>query len=309
MGFKMSTVFMTTELFDAIALAAVGLRELPSQSPAQRPSSTRSAMKSSPEARSREVNGYAMVGLLVMMAVMAIMMSVAMPVWKQIAQREKEEELIFRGQQYAHAIGLFQRKFANAMPPNVNVLVEQRFLRKKYKDPITNDDFALLTVGQAAAASNPATGASSRTTRPGQTQQITTTATPSAGRSGTPTAGGAGSAGAGLMNAFIGVVSKSKDKSIRLYQGKNHYNEWAFVYVPQTQAPGAGAAGSSTPGERGQPGGRGRRGQQPGSNPFGGRGRGGMDRGTPDGRGVNPGGSNPFPQMPMTPPARGRSGA
>ena len=39
---------------------------------------------------------------------MAILMTAAMPVWKHMAQREKEEELVFRGEQYAHAIGLFK---------------------------------------------------------------------------------------------------------------------------------------------------------------------------------------------------------
>ena len=72
-----------------------------------------------------------MAALIVAMSIMAIMMTVVMPVWKQAAQREKEEELVFRGKQYAHAIGLFQRKFANAYPPNIDVLVDQRFLRKK----------------------------------------------------------------------------------------------------------------------------------------------------------------------------------
>src|SRR5207249_3417897 len=43
--------------------------------------------------------GYAMAALLVALSVMAVLMSVAMPVWKQVARREKEEELIFRGQQ------------------------------------------------------------------------------------------------------------------------------------------------------------------------------------------------------------------
>jgi hypothetical protein len=106
------------------------------------------------------------------------------------------------------------------------------------------------------------------------------------------------------MNAFIGVVSKSKDKSIRLYQGKNHYNEWAFIFVPQTQAPGAGAQGSATPGQRGERRGAGQGGQEPGSN---GR-RGGPGRGTPPlGPGLNPGGFG-FPQSPMTPTPRGRSG-
>ena len=79
--------------------------------------------------------GYAMAALLVGITIMAVMMTVAMPVWKQMVQREKEEELVFRGEQIAHSIGMFQRKFANAYPPSIDVLVEQKFLRKKYKDP------------------------------------------------------------------------------------------------------------------------------------------------------------------------------
>ncbi len=42
--------------------------------------------------------------LLVGMSVMAVMLTVAMPVWKQTTQREKETELVFRGEQYARAI-------------------------------------------------------------------------------------------------------------------------------------------------------------------------------------------------------------
>ena len=36
----------------------------------------------------------------------------------------------------------------------------------------------------------------------------------------------------------MGVASKSKDVSIRIYNGRTHYNEWQFVYVAQTTAPG-----------------------------------------------------------------------
>ena len=79
-----------------------------------------------------------MVALLVAMSIMSVMLTVAMPVWHQMAQREKEAELIFRGQQYARAIGMFQRRAGpGALPPTLDVLVEQRFLRSKYKDPIT----------------------------------------------------------------------------------------------------------------------------------------------------------------------------
>ena len=91
-----------------------------------------------------------MAALLVGMSVMAVLMSALLPVWSHMATREKEEELIFRGKQYARAIGLFQRKFANTAPPTIDVLVEQRFLRKKYKDPITNDDFQPIYANQAA---------------------------------------------------------------------------------------------------------------------------------------------------------------
>ena len=84
-------------------------------------------------------NGYAMAALLVGMAVMAIMLSVAMPTWNQMIRREKEEELVFRGNQYARAINFYQRKFANASPANFDILVEQHMLRKKYKDPMSPD--------------------------------------------------------------------------------------------------------------------------------------------------------------------------
>jgi len=69
--------------------------------------------------------------LLTAMTIMAIMLTVAMPVWRQMEQREKEQELIFRGQQYARAIGLFERKYANTPPPTLDVLTQEHFRRKK----------------------------------------------------------------------------------------------------------------------------------------------------------------------------------
>src|SRR5918993_3312468 len=97
----------------------------------------------------RTERGYAMVALLVMMAVMAVAMTVALPAWSTMARREKEAELVFRGEQYARAIMLFQRRYAGAFPPTIDVLVNERFLRKKFKDPITNDDFQTIGVGEA----------------------------------------------------------------------------------------------------------------------------------------------------------------
>ena len=232
-----------------------------------------------------------MAALLVAMSIMMIMMTVAMPVWKQASRREKEDELVFRGEQYARAIGLFKRKYANANPPNIDVLVQERFLRKKYKDPVTNDDFAPLTQTQGAPGQSGGRGQIGGVggSTPGATVGIGSLGT--AGRSGGP-GGPVGPQTAG--GGIIGVTSKSKATSIRLYKGRNHYNEWAFVYTQPVQAPGVGAPGTTAPGQRGQP----QRGapNSPFTSPFG----------PPGGRGGRGGGpGSPFSPQPPNPP-RGR---
>jgi len=246
--------------------------------------------------------GYAMAVLLISISVMAVMMTVAMPVWKQAAQREKEEELIFRGKQYARAIELYGRKLPGALPANIDILVDQKFLRKKYKDPVTRQDFDLLAPNSPIAQQAPQTtgGAGARggaTTPPtGQAGRGATGAQPS--RFGTP--GGT----IGLQAGIVGVVSKSKETSIRLYNGRNHYNEWVFQYIPRQQAPGVGGA-PGQPGQRGGP-------NQPGPGGFGiGPGRGAGPGGRGDGRGGPPNNPNmpgrggfPFPQTPQPPPQR-----
>ncbi|HKB12012.1 MAG TPA: type II secretion system protein [Vicinamibacterales bacterium] len=260
-------------------------------------------------------HGYAMAALIVAMAIMAVMMSVAMPVWKQTTQREKEEELVFRGKQYVHAIGLYQRKFANAYPPNVDLLVEQKFLRKKYKDPITNDDFVVLPPGTAlpgapvAPGQRGAPGAGTgptTSTRGGvgtgrsSGSPLTTAPQPSqpSSRGGlAPIGSQPGGIGGGTSAGVAGVTSKSKEQSLRLYNGRNHYNEWAFVYTPQLQP---GQTSTTPPGVlRGnpQPGvGPGGRGQQ-GTDPFG------RGRGTEPGqRGPSPFGPGQSPFGPTNPP-------
>ncbi len=204
--------------------------------------------------------GYGMAALLVMLAVMAVLMSAAMPVWKQQAQREKEAELVFRLGQYGIAIQLWQRKF-QTYPPNVDVLVQQRFLRKKYKDPITGKDFEVIP----AAAQQPGQIGPQRgqTPRPGQSS---------------------GFAAGGIM----GVRSTSKENSIRVYKGATNYQQFTSILaMPVPMLPGGGRGpGMDRPGIPGQ-GGRGPgagRGAQPG--------RGGSPFGVaPGGRGMTP-----FPQ-------------
>ena len=190
--------------------------------------------------------GYAMDALLVALAVIGVIIGMAMPVWRTVVQREREEELIFRGRQYARAIQLFQRKYANAYPPNVDVLVEQRFLRKKYKDPVSKDG-EFQVVYQSTLAQRPG-GLAGQVGAPGMNPTRT---------GPRPASGSAfGSQVAGPQGGVVGVASKNKARSIRVYNGRSVYNEWQFVWVPATTTPRTGPAGSVGPGQRGlQPGG------------------------------------------------------
>ena len=88
-----------------------------------------------------------MAALLVALAVMSLMLSMALPVWHHAAQREREAELIFRGEQYARAIMLYQRQTPGAYSP----AVEGRFLRRAYRDPLTAaGEFRLIRQSELA---------------------------------------------------------------------------------------------------------------------------------------------------------------
>jgi type II secretory pathway pseudopilin PulG len=65
-------------------------------------------------------------------------------------RRDREEELIHRGVQYSRAIRSYYKKFGR-YPTRIEELESTnnlRFLRRRYKDPITGQDFKLLHFGE-----------------------------------------------------------------------------------------------------------------------------------------------------------------
>ncbi|RPI54639.1 MAG: hypothetical protein EHM55_10285 [Acidobacteria bacterium] len=80
---------------------------------------------------------------------------------------------------------------------------------------------------------------------------------------------------------IVGVASKNTGQSIRLYKGKNRYNEWQFIGMEMSSRAGGGPGGPA--GERGG-------GSRRGAGPNDGRGGVGGDRGfrPPDGRSTFP---------------------
>jgi type II secretory pathway pseudopilin PulG len=224
------------------------------------------------ETPANETGGFIMVALLVSMAVTAVWMTAALPSWRQQVTREKEAELVFRGEAIARAIFLYQRRNGGAYPPSLDVLVSQKFLRKKYKDPITDKEF-LTVVGMAGGV-------------PGAPQ-----AQPGPGRGG-----------------IVGVRSTSAAESIRIYNNQQTYSQWAFDFTLEQLRSGAtGGAPVNPQGGRGGPGNRGGGPPGPGgagrTGGIGNSGRGGL--GGPSGGVGAPGETNPIRPGAGGPPSPG----
>ena len=170
--------------------------------------------------RSR-ARGYTMVALLIGIAILMIGIAAVLPLASTQAQRDKEEELIFRGQQYVEGIRIFRKRFGRA-PNSLKEMYEvrPRSLRKLWKDPITDsNDWGLVTQATTTAIRPP---------NPPGGPRMTPTPTPTPA----PTRGFGGKDDSGTPNVplpIIGVYSKSTKKSIRVYDGRDTYNEWRFT--------------------------------------------------------------------------------
>src|SRR5581483_10464819 len=97
-------------------------------------------------------DGYVLLAILFALTLLVIALGAAAPRAAKAIQRQKEAELIRRGEQYALAIRRFYRKFGR-YPSDLDQLEQTnniRFLRRKYVDPITGkDDWQPIQFGQA----------------------------------------------------------------------------------------------------------------------------------------------------------------
>ena len=86
--------------------------------------------------------GFVLLSLLFFVAAIAIQVAISLPQAAMQAQRVREERLIYRGKQYKRAVQLYFRKYQK-YPEKIDDLEEtngQRFLRRRYKDPLTGED-------------------------------------------------------------------------------------------------------------------------------------------------------------------------
>jgi type II secretory pathway pseudopilin PulG len=167
--------------------------------------------------------GATLMVVLLMMVVMGLAAGMAGNTWKNVMEREREAELLFRGDQYRRAIESYYKAVQGgaraAYPVKLEDLLKdprslqtRRHLREKYRDPLTNEEFELVREGGGISG------------LPGAVQSL-----------------------AGIR----GVYSKSSREPFKKagfrepYEAFNEaatYGDWKFVFVP-TQAPARPEAG------------------------------------------------------------------
>ena len=106
--------------------------------------------------RRQAEQGYIMLTLLLIIALMTIFAAAILPEITFEIKRDREEEMIHRGVQYSRATRAYYKKFGRypAKIEDLENTSQLRFLRKRYKDPLTNKDFRLLHFGEAKLSLN-----------------------------------------------------------------------------------------------------------------------------------------------------------
>jgi type II secretory pathway pseudopilin PulG len=202
--------------------------------------------------------GYVLLVMMLFLTLLAIGLAAVAPAIGQQIRRDKELETIHRGKQYARAVRLYYRKFGRypVTLDNLDNTNNMRFLRKRFKDPMSTDGTwriihfgeARLTMPQSApllpgatvlGGSN-TTGAFGSSAGPGLGFGSSGAAAsqPSSGDpSQTGSASGAQPASPGGLTlgggAIVGVAPTSKKESIKELNQQTHYNDWEFVYDPR----------------------------------------------------------------------------
>src|SRR3954470_15292298 len=244
--------------------------------------------------RKRE-SGYVLMVILLMLALLLIALVAIAPREATQIRREREEETIHRGNEYARAVQRFYRKFVR-YPTRVEELENtnnSRFLRKRYTDPMTGQEFRLLHYGEqktvpkglfgaplgvagATGVGGGAVGAGAMNgglagavignamggspmgggnpARPDtDARRGQTPGTPASSIS-SPMGGSGPTFGGGPI---IGVAGTKDQASLKDWNGKSNYKDWEFYYDPRFDVQGQGGGNIG-----GLPG------AQPGANPV-----------------------------------------
>lgn len=149
--------------------------------------------------KKRVIEGYALLLAILAITILTILLLAARSLWETEIRRDLEEELIFRAGQYVDAIVKHIKKNNNQYPENLEILYEKNYIRKQYKDPMSDS-------GTWNVVMQPSTAGSKKlfVVAPAYVPKMRTQA------------------------RIIGVSSTSRADSFQVYRGKKQYHEWAF---------------------------------------------------------------------------------
>ena len=154
--------------------------------------------------------GYVLLSVMLLITLMLIAMSVELPRIAQQVKRDKEEELVHRGTDYARAVKRYYHKF-NSYPSSIEQLKDTnhiRFLRKEYKDPITGEsEWKLVHAGEAEIKVPQQNGAV-QGANPGLTGSSSPAGQPTGAAGLNPSAAG-GASGSGFSGGGTGLSGGS----------------------------------------------------------------------------------------------------
>lgn len=220
--------------------------------------------------------GYILLIMMMMATLLLISLAAAVPSIYVEGKREKEKELIFRGEQYARAIELFHMKF-HRYPASIKELLHTdnlSFLRQRFRDPMVKNGkwrYIYATANGVILNSKILGPPGKKGTLMGgskSTSQSSSGNSQSSSQSGfhmgnfslpgSSSSSGFGSGsgsnasndqqgknsssffgnGKKMLGVYIvGVASTSHAHSIRVFEHRTQYDEWEFLGIPG--APGA----------------------------------------------------------------------
>lgn len=171
-----------------------------------------------PRASGNGASGFTLIGLMALLAVASIGMLAAERAWSSLLRQDLEDELISRGEQYANALWSFQNK-SGGVPMDLEQLLKSkpRHIRRLYPDPMTPDGkWYVLIAGDPLLNPGNAGGA-------GEVD-------PGLGQGKAKVGGEVPGLGIGRRTGpIVGVVSRSPQKSFKIYNGRSQYNRWFFT--------------------------------------------------------------------------------
>lgn len=243
--------------------------------------------------------------ILLLLALLLVALVAIAPRMATEIRREREEEMIHRGKDYATAVKRYFKKFGR-YPTTVEQLENTnniRFLRRRWKDPTTGQEFRLLHFGEQKSVPRGLFGAAIGTGGAGGVGGMAGGGLPGAiinnalggggaqGGPGSPATTGqdqgdqgsqpgvsAGSISQSLGSGqtfggapIIGVAGTKNQASLKSWNDKVNYKDWEFYYDPRFDVQGAGAGVQGLPGLGNLPGQQGQPNPNPNRGPGGSR--------------------------------------